>query len=329
MKVCVVGVGAIGGLLGYNLARAGCELSGLARGATLEALRTRGLRYSDGGAVDSVPIRASDEPGDLGHQDLVILAVKAPALATVATRLSPLIGRDTMVMPAMNGVPWWYFQDFGGGLAGTRLASIDPDGSIASAILPASILGCVVHCGASCPEPGFVRSIGLRTLIVGEPSGHMTARLSLIAGLLGKAGFEARLSSCIQKDVWYKLWGNMTMNPLSALTGATMDRILGDPLVEAFCKAIMTEAKAVGTRIGCAIDQGVDDRLKISRTLGSFKTSMLQDVEAGRPIELDALVTAVAEIGDLVGFDTPAIDILLGLARLKARTLGLYPMGNT
>jgi 2-dehydropantoate 2-reductase len=328
MKVCVVGVGAIGGMLGYNLARAGCELSGLARGATLEALRDKGLRYSDGGPLGSIPIRASDDPGELGRQDLVVIAVKAPALAAVAPRLRPLIGPDSVVMPAMNGVPWWFFQGFGGRLEGARLKSIDPDGAIASAIPPASLLGCVVHCGASCPEPGLVLSIGLRTLILGEPSGKMTPRLDSVAGLLKKAGFEARVSSTIQKDAWYKLWGNMTMNPLSALTGATMDRILGDPQVEGFCRAIMTEAKALGAMIGCSIDQSVDDRLAISRTLGPFKTSMLQDVEAGKPIELDALVTAVAEIGDLVGLDTPAIDILLGLVRLKARTLGLYPSGN-
>ncbi|MCX7027417.1 MAG: 2-dehydropantoate 2-reductase [Spirochaetes bacterium] len=325
MKVCVVGVGAIGGTLGYNLARAGCELSGVARGATLEALRRDGLRFTDGGPVGAVPIRASENPADLGEQDLVVVAVKAPALAFVAPRLSPLLGPNTIVMPAMNGVPWWFFQGFGGELAGTRLKSIDPEGAIASAIPPASVMGCVVHMGASCPEPGLVTSLKLRTLIIGEPSGLSTARLATIAGLLGTAGFEVRVSGSIQNDIWYKLWGNMTMNPLSALTGATMDRILGDSLVEAFCRQIMTEARDVGAKIGCVIEQSVEDRLRISRTLGAFKTSMLQDVEAGKPLELDALVTAVAEIGDLVGLETPAIDILLGLVRLKARTLDLYP----
>jgi 2-dehydropantoate 2-reductase len=325
MKVCVVGVGAIGGMLGFGLAKAGCELSGLARGVTLAALRAKGLRFTDGGPEESVPLRASAEATDLGPQDLVVLAVKAPSLASAAPLIAPLLGEGTIVMPAMNGVPWWFFQDFGGELAGTRLRSIDPDGSIASAIPPSSVLGCVVHCGASCPEPGLVASFKLRPLIVGEPSGAFTPRLAKVCGLLDRAGFEVRSSASIQKDIWYKLWGNMTMNPLSALTGATMDRILGDPEVDDFCRKIMTEAKDVGAKIGCSIEQSIDDRLKISRTLGAFKTSMLQDVEAGRPIELDALLGAVAEIGALAEVPTPYIQVLLGLTRLKARTAGLYP----
>ncbi|HEY9053852.1 MAG TPA: 2-dehydropantoate 2-reductase [Rectinemataceae bacterium] len=328
MKVCVVGVGAIGGMIGFGLGAAGCELSGLARGPTLRALRERGLRFTDGGPESSVPIHASESPEELGIQDLVVLAVKAPALPSAAARISPLLGSETIVMPAMNGIPWWFFQGFGGSLEGKRLSSIDPGGEIESAIPASSILGCVVHMGASCPEPGLVRALKLRTLIIGEPSGEMSPRLAETAELLGRAGFEAKASSCIQKDIWYKLWGNMTMNPLSALTGATMDLILGDPLVEEFCKRIMVEARDLGARIGCEISQSVEDRLAISRTLGAFKTSMLQDLEAGKPLELDALVGAVAEIGDLAGMDTPYIDTLLGLARLKARILGLYPAEN-
>lgn len=328
MNICIVGMGAIGGTLGYRLAKVGHRVSGLARGATLAALREKGLRFTEGGPVDSVRVTASEASEDLGVQDLVIVAVKAPALAAVAPRLSPLIGPNTIVMPAMNGVPWWFFQDFGGPLEGRRLSSVDPEGILEASIPPASIIGCVVHMGASCPEPGLVSSLKLRTLILGEPSGASSPRLSAIASLLSEAGFDARPSSCIQKDIWYKLWGNMTMNPISAITGATMDLILGDPLVEELCRAIMVEAKEVGARIGCAIGQSVGDRLAISRTLGAFKTSMLQDVEAGRPIELDSLVTVVAEIGDLVGFETPAIDTLLGLVRLRARVLGLYPQAG-
>jgi 2-dehydropantoate 2-reductase len=165
----------------------------------------------------------------------------------------------------------------------------------------------------------------LKTIILGEPSGNYSARLEAVAGLFARAGFDVKVSGAIQNDIWYKLWGNMTMNPISALTGATMDRILGDPLVEGLCRRIMIEAKEVGERIGCSIGQSVEDRLAVSRTLGAFKTSMLQDVEAGKPLELDALVGAVAEIGDLVGLETPAIDTLLGLTRLRARVAGLYP----
>jgi 2-dehydropantoate 2-reductase len=329
MKVCVFGAGAIGGFIGYGLGKSGCELSAVARGATLSALRARGLRFIDVDRIDSVPLRASDDPSELGIQDLVVLAVKAPALEAAVSRIAPLLGRDTMVLTAMNGVPWWFFQGgragFGAGLAGRSLRSVDPSGSIAAAVPPFSVIGCVVHLGASCPEPGLVKALPLRRLIIGEPSGELSPRLAALAGALSKAGFEVESTGHIQREIWFKLWGNMTMNPLSALTGATMDKILGDPLVARFCVDVMSEARRVGARIGCPIEQTEEDRMEISRGLGAFKTSMLQDVEAGRPIELDALVASVKEIGELVGEATPNIDVMLGLTRLKARTIGLYP----
>lgn len=325
MKVCIVGMGAIGGVIGFGLTKAGCDVSGLARGATLAALREKGLRFTSGGPVESARIRVSEDPRELGVQDLVVIAVKAPALALAAASVAPLIGPETIVLPAMNGVPWWFFQGFGGELAGTSLRSVDPGGVIASTIPPSAILGCVVHLGASCPEPGFVKSLPLKTLIVGEPSGRMTDRLRALGATLEKAGFEPKLTDSIQREIWYKLWGNMTMNPLSALTGATMDRILDDPLVNRLCREIMAEAKRIGAKIGCPIDQSIDDRIAITRKLGAFKTSMLQDIEARRPVELDALLASVVEIGALLGEKTPHIDIVLGLARLQARTLGLYP----
>jgi len=338
MKVCIFGVGAIGGYIGYRLGAAGCDLSGVARGATLGALREKGLRLLEGDRAVSVPIRAREDPRDLGPQDLVVLAVKSPALAEVAPRVAPLLGPETVVLPAMNGVPWWFFHGFGsrlgsarnpGGvdLAGSVLRSVDPTGSIAAAIPPGRVIGCVVHVGASCPEPGLVKALPLKRLIVGEPTGESTPRLASVSAALRDAGFEVEVSSSIQKEIWYKLWGNMTMNPVSALTGATMDRIIDDPLVYRFCCDVMAEAKRVGARIGCGIDQTEEDRMAVSRTLGAFKTSMLQDVEAGRPLELDSIVASVREIGALVGEPTPNIDILLGLSRLAARTRGLYPEG--
>ncbi|HCO48364.1 MAG TPA: 2-dehydropantoate 2-reductase [Spirochaetaceae bacterium] len=329
MKICVVGVGAIGGTLGFALSKAGHEVSGLARGVTLAALRKKGLRFIDGsgkGSVQTAAIRVEEDPHRLGIQDLVVVAVKAPALKAAAAGAAPLIGPETIVMPAMNGVPWWFFQDFGGKLAGTKLISTDPDGYISALIPSHSILGCVIHLGASCPEPGLVKSLPLKTLIIGEPSGAMTERLKKLGEILAEAGFEPRLSQSIQSDIWYKLWGNMTMNPLSALTGATMDLILGDPFVLRLCREIMIEAKRVGEKIGCPIEQSVEDRIAISRTLGAFKTSMLQDLEAGRPLELDAILSAVVEIGALAGEATPQIETLLGLTRLKARMVGLYPL---
>jgi 2-dehydropantoate 2-reductase len=326
MRICVFGMGAIGGTLAYGLARAGHQVSGIARGATLEALRSRGLRFSDApGEPGSVRIQAAENPEELGAQDLVVLAVKAPALAAAAARLGPLLGPDSLVLPAMNGVPWWFFQSFGGGLEGRSLVSVDPTGAIAAALPARAVVGCVLHFGASCPEPGFVRALPSRRLILGEPSGESSARLGRLCALFSTAGFSVEASSRIQADIWYKLWGNMTMNPLSALTGATMDRIIADPLVARFCLDIMAEAKRVGSLIGCPIAEDGEARLEVSRKLGAFKTSMLQDLEAGRPLELDALVSSVREIAGLVGVPTPSIDTLLGLARLQARTRGLYP----
>jgi 2-dehydropantoate 2-reductase len=324
MKICIYGAGAIGGWLGVKLAHAGGEVSAVARGATLEALQTRGLRLQQGGASLSAPVQASAHPAELGPQDLVVVAVKATAIVEVAKSIAPLLGPRSIVLTAMNGVPWWFFEGFGGPLAGTRLKSVDPDGSIARAVPARHIVGCVVHASCSLREPGFVQHHFGNKLIVGEPSGEKTARVRDLAALLESAGFEAVLSEQIQKDAWYKLWGNMTVNPISAITGATTDRILDDDLVRAFIGRVMLEAREIGARVGIPIDQQPEDRHQVTRKLGAFKTSMLQDVEAGRPVELDALVTVVQELGAITGVDTPFTDALLGLARLHARVRGLY-----
>ncbi len=324
MKTCIYGAGAIGGWLGVKLARTGCEVSVVARGATLEALQANGLRLRQGDETLSSPVRASASPADLGVQDLVVIAVKAPAMAEVAWAIAPLLGPQTIVLTAMNGVPWWFFEGFGGPHAGTRLKSIDADGSIARAIPAKHIIGCVVHASCSLNAPGFVQHHFGNRLIVGEPSGEKTARVRELAALLERAGFEIVLSDQIQKDAWYKLWGNVTVNPISALTGATTDRILDDDLVREFIGRVMLEAKEIGARIGIPIDQRPEDRHQVTRKLGAFKTSMLQDVEAGKTVELDALVTVVSELGELTGVATPFTDALLGLARLHARVRGLY-----
>jgi len=318
-------VGAVGGFIGAHLADAGFAVSAVARGATLQALRAHGLRVQLGDRLVQASVQADDDPAALGPQDLVIVAVKAPALTAVAETIAPLLGPDTAVLPAMNGVPWWFFHGFGGPLAGTRLQSLDPDGVIAAGIPTDRVLGCVVHGSFSVREPGFIRHGAGKHLIIGEPDGSDSARLRAVAGVLEQAGLEAEVSTRIQADIWYKLWGNMTMNPISGLTGATCDRILDDPLVNRFTLAIMAEAAAIGEKIGCPITQSGEERNALTRRLGAFKTSMLQDVEAGRPIELDALVTAVREIGGLVGVPTANIDVLLGLARLHGQTRGLYP----
>jgi len=330
MKACIYGAGAIGGWIGAALARAGQRPNVVARGATLAALRQDGLtlvRRDEGGADvrERVPVHAVEDPADLGPQDLVVVAVKAPALEAVAARIGPLIGPDTTVLTAMNGVPWWFLEGgFGGPLAGRRLTAVDPAGAIAEAIPSRHVIGGVVHCSCSLDAPGVVRHHFGSGLILGEPSGEATPRVQRLAELLARGGVQASVSPQIQKDVWYKLWGNMTVNPVSALTGATTDRILGDDLVRGFISAVMLEAREIGERIGVPIAESPEDRHNVTRKLGPFKTSMLQDVEAGRAVELDALVSAVRELGQGVGLHTPFTDALLGLARLQAQELGLY-----
>ena len=325
MKVCIYGVGAIGGWLGVHLAQAGCTVSAVARGVTLQAVRSHGLRLHQGGATHTVPVQVSDRPADLGVQDVVIIAVKAPALADVAAHITPLLGPHTLVFTAMNGVPWWFLHGFGGQVAGTRLHTIDPDAAIAQGIPAAHVLGGVVHASCAVDAPGVIRHHFGNGLIVGEPSGQITPRAQAWVDLLARAGFAATLSPQIQKDIWFKLWGNMTVNPISGITGATTDLILNDDLVRGFISSVMLEAKAIGEQLGIAIDQQPEDRHAVTRKLGAFKTSMLQDVEAGKGIELDALVSAVRELGQLTQVATPFTDALLGLSRLHARVRGLYP----
>jgi 2-dehydropantoate 2-reductase len=328
MKTCIVGAGAIGGFIGTKLALAGrAPVSALARGETLAALRAEGWWLQTAEGLLQAPAVAEADPAALGVQDLVVLAVKAPALAELAPRLAPLLGPHTLVLPAMNGVPWWFCQRTPG-LADAPLASVDPTGAIARALPTSQVLGCVVHASAATVAPGRVQHRMGRGLIVGECFGGETERARQVVALLAEAGFEATPSADIRRDIWFKLWGNMTMNPVSALTGATADRVLADPLVRAFNSAAMAEAAAIGARIGCPIAQSPEERHAITAKLGAFKTSMLQDVEAGRPIELDALVGAVREIGQRLGQPTPNIDALLGLARLFGQVRGLYPAGN-
>jgi 2-dehydropantoate 2-reductase len=332
MKIAIVGLGAIGGLLAARLAAAGHTVCALARGATLAALREHGVRVrSAGGAETAQRIAASDSTAALGPQDLVVIALKGPALNDVAPTLAPLVGPETIVLPAMNGVPWWFLaaDARASAAAGAApLASVDPGGRIATALPLEHVLGCVVHLTCSSPSPGVVQHGFGERLIVGEPSGDPGAasvRTRVVCATLAEAGFQAEASADIRRELWYKLWGNMTMNPVSALSGALSDAILDDPLVREFILRTMAEAAQIGARIGCPIEQSGDARIAVTRQLGGFKTSMLQDTEAGRPIELDALVGAVHEIGSRLDIAMPNIGALLGLTRLMARRRGLYP----
>ncbi len=332
IRVCIVGAGAIGGWFAAYLGRAlgqgqgsgAVQLSALARGATLAALRQHGLRMETAtGERWSVPLRASDVPAELGPQDLLVLAVKGPALAAVAPAVQALLGPQTRVLVAMNGVPWWFFQGLGGPCEGLQLNSVDPGGVIAGLIPAERVIGAVVHASCSTPEPGLVRHQMGMGLILGAPAGGVPPSIAELAALLQRAGFNATVSERIQRDIWFKLWGNMTMNPISALTGATCDRILDDALVRGFVTQVMLEAAAIGERIGCPVGQTPEQRHEITRKLGAFKTSMLQDAEAGRPLELEALVGSVREIGQHIGVATPFTDAMLGLTRLMAQTRGL------
>ena len=327
MKIAVVGLGAVGGLMAARLSGVGHEVCALARGATLAAVRERGLRLVMNGVETSAPIAASDDAQALGPQDLVIVALKGPSLAAAAQAMQPLISAQTIVMPAMNGVPWWFLNTGPAAvpLADLPIASIDPDGRIASLLPLHRVLGCVVHLTCSSPEPGLVRHGFGDRLIVGEPAGGPSVRADAVCAALAQGGFKCEGSTDIRRDIWYKLWGNMTMNPVSALTGATTDRMLDDPLVRAFILRTMEEAALIGARIGCPITQSGEERLALTRQLGVFKTSMLQDTQAGRALELDALVSAVHEIGARLKLATPNIGALLGLTRLMGRERGLYP----
>ena len=330
MKVCVVGAGAVGGLvagwLGHRLGPQDLTLSVLARGETLAALQRDGLRVEQaGGPVVVQPILASDQPEVLGVQDLVVVAVKGPALGAVAPAVRALSGAHTTVLVAMNGIPWWYFDHLEGPAQGLRLATVDPGDRIRAHIPTERVLGCVVHLSAGTSAPGVVSHAFGNRLILGEPAGGDSLRLQQVGDLLARGGFVVETSPRIQREIWFKLWGNMTMNPISALTGATGDRILDDTLLRAYLNAMMLEAREIGARFGIPIEQHPEQRHEVTRKLGALRTSMLQDTEAGRPLEIDALLSAVCEVGRRLHMPTPHLDSLLGMTRLMARTRGLHP----
>ncbi len=314
-KICIVGLGAVGGWLATHLhGMPGLSVSALARGDTFAAVREQGLRLDSGGPSLRVPLRVAADPAELGPQDLVILAVKGPAIAGVAAQVGALCGPHTRVMTALNGLPWWFTA--GLPVPGLALNSVDPDGRIAALIPPERVIGCVVHASCFARAPGWIQHVMGNGLLVGEAAGGASAAATGLAELLAGAGFAAHAVESIQREVFYKLWGNMTTNPVSALTHATTDRILADELVRRFTTDIMREAARIGERVGCPIEQSPEDRHVITRSLGAFKTSMLQDIEAGRPIETDALLAAPRELAQQVGVETPMLDALLGLTRL-------------
>jgi 2-dehydropantoate 2-reductase len=325
MKICIYGAGAVGGLIAGRLAKAGHEISVVARGPHLTAIRKDGLRIrTPDGNISCVPLKASDQPADLGPQDYVFVAVKAQSLPEVAAAIGPLLGPATSIVTAMNGVPWWFFDrlKFGGGKL--RLDTLDPAGAIRAALPTGRIVGCVIHLAASTPEPGLISHNMGQRLILGEPGGANTARTRALAAALREAGFAAVESDFIEKEFWVKLLGNISFNPVSALTLSTANRLIADEHVKAYMITIMHECLAIGRAVGVDADIDPEARLDMARKLGVFKTSMLQDMEAGKKLEIDGLLTGTLEIAKKAGVAAPFTESLAGLARLRAESTGQY-----
>ncbi|HEX7221395.1 MAG TPA: 2-dehydropantoate 2-reductase [Burkholderiales bacterium] len=321
MKICVYGAGAVGGLMAAWLARAGHDVSAIARGAALDAIRRDGLRVRGKGATESFRIRAESDPARLGPQDYVLVTVKAQSLGAVADGIAPLLGKDTSIVTAMNGVPWWFFH---GLQKDSRLESLDPGGKLARAMPAERIVGCVIHLAASTPEPGVVSHNMGTKLIVGEPGGRNSARARRIAEALSGAGFEVVVSDSIEKDFWVKLLGNVSFNPVSALTVSTADRLIEDAEVKSYMVEIMREVLAIGRAVGVDADIDPEARIDMARVLGRFKTSMLQDLEAGKPLEIDGLLAGTLEIARKAGVRAPFTESLYGLIRARAQSTGQY-----
>jgi len=324
MRVCIYGAGAIGGYLGVSLAEAGCEVSLVARGPHLAAIRENGLTLVKDGDRRTVRLAASEDPAELGPQDHVIVALKAHSVPAVAARMTALFHDDTTVVTAVNGVPWWYFHGLGGDLEGTRLESVDPGGVQWDTLGPGRAIGCVVYPACEIEEPGVITHQDGDRFTLGEPSGEKTERVQALSEAMRAGGLKAPVRPRIRDEIWVKLWGNLSFNPISALTGATLEQICGFEETRSVARAMMLEGQAIGEALGVKFAIDVDKRIAGAAAVGAHKTSMLQDLERGRAMEIDALVTAVQELGRLTGVATPTIDAVLALVKLRGRMAGSY-----
>jgi 2-dehydropantoate 2-reductase len=323
MRIAIVGAGAIGGYLGAKLALAGEDVTLIARGANLAALKKNGLTLveENGTEISARNVKAVEAMADAGPQDSVLLAVKAHQVAPIAAHLHYLYDAGTSVVTMQNGIPWWYFWKHGGALEGTRLERVDPGGEIARHIDPARVIGSVVYPAAVLTKPGVVEVVEGNRFGLGEPSGEITERAKALSQSLTKAGFKAPVTSDIRGEIWLKLWGNLSFNPISALTHATLVDICRFPPTRTLAAEMMEEAQAIANTLGVTFKVGIDKRIAGAEKIGAHKTSMLQDVEAGRPIELEALVGSVVELGRLTGIETPRIDAAYALMQLLVQTL--------
>ena len=325
LKICVFGAGAIGGYLAVELALAGHEVSVVARGAQLEAIRKNGLRLRIAGQEKVACLAASDDPATLGPQDFVICALKSHQSYDSAAQFAPLLGPDTAVVTAMNGIPWWYFYQQGGPFEGQHLQSVDPGGRQWQLIGPERAIGCVVDPACEVIAPGVIEHHEFNRFTLGEPDGRRSPRVVALSDALTAANFDAPIREAIRWNVWLKLWGNVCFNPIAALTHATLDRIVAEPRLNELCKTMMHEAKAVSEALGVAIPEAmIARRLAAAGSVIGHKMSMLQDLERGRSMEIDALVSAVQELGRMTAVATPNIDIVLALVQECGRQAGLY-----
>lgn len=325
MKVCVYGAGAIGGQVAAMLARSGADVSVVARGPHLAAMQANGLTLVTEDDRFTVRVRCSQDGRDLGPQDYLIVALKAHSVPPIVDRLKPLLGPDTAVVTAANGVPWWYFHEHGGPHDGKRLETVDPGGGQWNVVGPERAIGCVLWQAAEIVEPGVIKLTHGNRMPLGEPDGRRSERVERLSKALLAAGLKSPVKTRIRDEIWMKLWGNLSFNPVSVLTCGTLEQIAGDPDSKPVVRAMMVEARAIAELLGVKFAMDVDKRIDVARAVGAHKTSMLQDLELGRPIELDALVGAVIELGRLVGAPTPTIELVYGLVRQRARVAGCYP----
>jgi 2-dehydropantoate 2-reductase len=323
MKIAIYGAGAIGGLMGAHLARAGEDVTLIARGPHLAAMQANGLTVLNAEGEFNVRPRATEDPVQAGIQDYIIIALKAQSVPAIADKLTPMIGPQTAVVMAVNGVPWWYFHGLAGPLEGKRLESVDPGNRQWDLIGPERVIGCVVYPAAEIIEPGRLKHVEGDRFTLGEPSGEKSERVQALSRALIASGLKAPVRPDIRTEIWVKLWGNVAFNPLTALTGATLDVTCTDPGSRAVAKAMMLEAEAVANALGVKMPVDIERRINGAAAIGAHKTSMLQDFERGRPIELDAIVGAVSELGHLVEVPTPTIDMIYALTKQKATVLGL------
>ena len=319
MNICIYGAGAIGGYLGAELTLSGNEVTLIARGPHLEAMQENGLTLLKEGEARTVEVSCTDDPDQVGPQDYVIIALKAHSVTGIVEQITPLLGPATAVVTAQNGIPWWYFHKLQGSWEGHRLQSADPEGRIWKILGPERAIGCVVYPSCEIVEPGVIRHVQGNRFMLGEPDGSKSDRIMALSKLLTSAGLKAPVRTQIRDDIWLKLWGNVSFNPVSVLTLATLDQITADKGAREVIHKIMTEAHRVATQLGVQFPVDVDKRIGWAADVGAHKTSMLQDLERNRPLEIDALVETVAEMGRLVDIPTPTIDVVLSLVRLRAR----------